>query len=168
MFRRANLETLPNEVLLYIFSHLSWFDMLISLWSLNIRFNSLVCSTLSINDNQLTLGLSYHKCSALFQLILKSSFLRSSIQQVHCDEENSMTSDNIYQWLLNDKKILYFPNLKSLSLIRCQGFTEPAFQCLFHLIENQLDEFALTFGEAIFRSRLNTRNYLSKISDVGK
>ena len=168
MFRRANLETLPNEVLLYIFSHLSWFDMLISLWSLNIRFNSLVCSTLSINDNQLTLGLSYHKCSTLFQLILKSSFLRSSIQHVHCDEENSMTSDNIYQWLFNDKTILHFPNLKSLSLIRCQKLTEPAFRCLFHLIENQLDEFALTFSGAIFGYRLLERNYLSKISDVGK
>ena len=94
------METLPNEILLHIFSYLSWFDMLTSLWSLNIRFNSLVCSTLSINDNRLnsglliTHGLSYNKCcSILFPLILNSSSLCSSIQRIHFDETNSIACD---------------------------------------------------------------------------
>ncbi|CAF0999753.1 unnamed protein product [Rotaria sp. Silwood1] len=170
MIRITNIETLPNEILLYIFSYLSWFDMLTSLWSLNIRFNSLVCSTLSINDNLLTLGLSYNKCSTLLPLIFKSSSLCSSIQHVHCDKKNSMTCDLIYQWLFNDKKIFHFPNLKSLILIACIGCQksiEPVFQCLFHLIENQLDELALTFNGTIFRDCINKRENLSNISDEG-
>ncbi|CAF4171686.1 unnamed protein product [Rotaria sp. Silwood2] len=165
MIRRTNIETLPNEILLYIFSYLSWFNMLTSLWSLNIRFNSLVCSTLSINDNLLTLALSYNKCSTLFPLIFKSSSLSSSIQHIHIDERNSMTCDLIYQWLFNDKKILHFPNLKSLILIEYQKSIEPIFQCLFHLIENQLDELALTFNGIIFTGRSSVKQNLSEISD---
>ncbi|CAF4753989.1 unnamed protein product, partial [Rotaria sp. Silwood2] len=78
----TTIEALPNEILLCIFSHLEWFDMLTCLWSLNIRFNSLICSILSVNNNLLNSGLvikrglSYNKCcSILFPLILNSSFL---------------------------------------------------------------------------------------------
>ncbi|CAF1506480.1 unnamed protein product, partial [Rotaria sordida] len=100
----TGFEILPNEILLHIFSYLEWFDMLISLWSLNIRFNSLVCSILSIYGNRLnnglliTHGLSYNKCcSILFPLFLNSSSLSSSIQYIHFDETNSISCDFSYQ-----------------------------------------------------------------------
>ncbi|CAF3967221.1 unnamed protein product, partial [Rotaria sp. Silwood1] len=122
----SKIEILPNAILLHIFSCLTCYDMLTSLWSLNIRFNSLICSTLPINDNQLnnglvtTHGLSYNKCcSILFSLILNSSSLSSSIQCIHFDGTNSMSSDLCYQWLFNDENILHFPYLKSLILTRC-------------------------------------------------
>jgi len=102
----TRMETLPNEILLHIFSYLEWFDMLTSLWSLNIRFSSLVCSILSINDNRLnsglliTDGLPYNKyCSILFPLILNASSLCSSIQRIHFDETNSIPCDLCYEWL---------------------------------------------------------------------
>ncbi|CAF2828863.1 unnamed protein product [Rotaria sp. Silwood2] len=76
-----------------------------------------------------------------------------------------MTCDLIYQWLFNDKKILHFPNLKSLILIEYQKSIEPIFQCLFHLIENQLDELALTFNGIIFTGRSSVKQNLSEISD---
>jgi len=168
MVYKTNIETLPNEVLMYILSYLSWFDMLTSLWSLNIRFNSLVCSTIYINDSLSTLGLSYNKCSILFPLIFKSSSLSSSIKHIHFDERNSITCDLIYQWLFNDKNILHFPNLKSLILIGCQKSIEPVWKCLYHLIENQLDELRLTFNRTIFRDCTNiVANVLSKISNEG-
>ncbi len=132
----TRMETLPNEILLHIFSHLSWFDMLISFWSLNIRFNSLVCSTLSINDNRLnsglviTHGLSYNKYSTiLFPLISNSSSLSSSIQRIHFDGIISSAYDLCYEWLFNDENILRFPNLKSLILTRC-GSMKSIFQSL--------------------------------------
>ncbi|CAF4906676.1 unnamed protein product [Rotaria sp. Silwood1] len=135
------METIPNEILLHIFSYLSWFDMLTSLWSLNMRLNSLVCSILSINNNRLnsgiliTHGLSYNKCcSILFPLILNSSSVYSSIRRIHFDDNNSISSDLCYEWLFNDKNILRFPNLKSLILIRC-GSIESVVQ----IIEKQLN-----------------------------
>ncbi|CAF3353074.1 unnamed protein product [Rotaria sp. Silwood1] len=114
----SKIETLPNEILLHIFSCLTWYDMLISLWSLNVRCNSLICLTLSINDNRLNNGLiiahglSYNKCcSILFPLILNSSSLSSSIQRIHFDGINSMSSDLCFQLLFNNKNILHFPHL---------------------------------------------------------
>ncbi|CAF2651357.1 unnamed protein product [Rotaria sp. Silwood2] len=73
-----------------------------------------------------------------------------------------MTCDLIYQWLFNDKKILHFPNLKSLILIEYQKSIEPIFQCLFHLIENQLDELALTFNGIIFTGRRKQKMTMMK------
>jgi hypothetical protein len=119
------MKTLPDEILLHIFSYLEWFNMLTSFWSLNIRFNSIVCSALSISDNLLNTGLlikqglSYNKFSSiLFQLILNSSSLSSSIQRIHFDGTNSIACDLSYELLFNDKKILRFPNLKLLTFTR--------------------------------------------------
>ncbi|CAF2987583.1 unnamed protein product [Rotaria sp. Silwood2] len=169
----TRMETLPNEILLRIFSHLPWFDMLTSLWSLNFRFNSLVCSSLSINDNLLnsgliiTHGLSYNKCcSILFPLILNFSSLSSSIQRIHFDGTSSIASDLCYEWLFNDKNILRFPNLKSLVLARC-GSIEPVVQSLFYLIEHQLDELILTFDEHVFKRICYEDTHLSIESDIG-
>ncbi|CAF3657061.1 unnamed protein product [Rotaria socialis] len=149
----TKIEVLSNEIFLQIFSHLSWLQMLMSLWSLNSRINSLVCSTLSINDYSLntglliTLGLSYNKfCSTLFPLILNSSSLSSSIKRIYVDETNSIASDLIYEWLFNDQKILRFPNLKSLILIQCQ-ITEPVVQSLSYLIKHQLNELTFTIDK---------------------
>src|SRR5205814_62583 len=104
----TKMETLPNEILLYILSYLECFDMLTSVWSLNIRFNSLICSILSINDNRLNSGLhiphglSYNKCcSILFPLIFNSSSLCSSIQRIQFDGTNSISSDLCYEWLFD-------------------------------------------------------------------
>ena len=168
------METLPNEILLHIFSHLSWFDMLISFWSLNIRYNSLVCSTFSISDNLSNTGLlfteqglSYKKCySILFPLIFKSSTLCSSIERIHFDGTNSTACDLSYEWLFNDKKILRFPNLKSLSLTRC-GLIEPVVQSLFHLIEHQLDELILTFDESVFHRMNNVKKDMPIFPNIG-
>ncbi|CAF0836276.1 unnamed protein product [Rotaria sordida] len=170
----TKIETLPNEILINIFSYLPWFDILTSLWSLNFRFNSLVCSILSINDNQLnsglliTHGLSYNKCcSILFPLILNSSSLCSSIQRIHFDETNSIASDLCYQWLFNDKNILRFPNLKSFILTRC-GSIEPIIQSLSHLIEHQLEELTLTFDHQVFKRFFYSKKYSSITSSEEK
>ncbi|CAF1382893.1 unnamed protein product [Rotaria sordida] len=169
----TKIETLPNEILLNIFSYFPWFDILTSLWSLNFRFNSLVCSILSINDNQLnsglliTHGLSYNKCcSILFPLILNSSSLSSSIQRIHFDETNSIASDLCYEWLFNDKNILRFPNLKSFILTRC-GSIEPIIQSLSHLIEHQLEELTLTFNQQVFKRFFYSKKYSSITSSEG-
>ncbi|CAF3887456.1 unnamed protein product [Rotaria sordida] len=168
----TKIETLPNEILLYIFSYLSWYDMLISFWSLNIRFDSLVCSILSINDRisnsgiLITQGLSYNKCSSiLFPLIINSSSLCSSIQRIHFDETNSIACDLIYQWLFNEKKILHFSNLKSLILTRC-GSIKAVVQSLSYLIEHQLDELTLTFNQQGFRRVRYEKKDLQMISDA--
>jgi hypothetical protein len=168
------METLPNEILLRIFSHLTWSDMLTSLWSLNIRFNTLVCSTFSISDNLLNTGLlfteqglSYNKCcSILLPLILKSPSLYYSIQRIHFDGTNSIACDLSYEWLFNDKKILRFPNLKSLILTRC-GLIEPVIQSLFHLIEHQIDELTLTFDETMFHRMNYIKKHMPMYPDIG-
>jgi hypothetical protein len=169
----SQIETLPNEILLNIFSYLTWYDMLTCLWSLNTRLNSLICSTLSINDNLfnsgllITHGLSYNKCcSILFPLILNSSSLSSSIQRIHFDGTNSISSDLCYEWLFNDKNILRFPHLKSLILTRC-GSIEPVIQSLVYLIKYQLDELILTFDKHIFTQFYFLRKHLSNVSAKG-
>ncbi|CAF3847838.1 unnamed protein product [Rotaria sp. Silwood1] len=168
----SRIETLPNEILLHIFSYFEWFDMLISLWSLNIRFNSLICSILSINDNRLnsgliTRGLSYNKCcSILFPLIFNSPSLCSSIQRIHFDETNSIACNLCYEWLFNDKNIFRFPTLKSLILTRC-GSIEPVIQCLSYLIKYQLNELTLTFDEHVFDRFYFITRQLCMVSDKG-
>ena len=172
MIPQITIETLPNEILFYIFSHLSWTDLLTSLWSLNVRFNCLVCSTLSINDNQLnsglviTLGSSYNNlCSIFFPLILNSSCLSSSIRRIHFDETNSISCDLIYQYLFYHKKILHFPNLKSLIFTRC-GSIESIVDGLSYLIEHQLDQLTLTFDEKMFTRPGYGEQRLSMVSDT--
>jgi len=52
----TKLEILPNEILSIIFSNLSSIELLTCLWPLNKRFEVLICSFLSRNDNQLNSG----------------------------------------------------------------------------------------------------------------
>ncbi|UJR29133.1 hypothetical protein I4U23_010347 [Adineta vaga] len=117
--------------------------MLISFWSLNCRFNSLICSILSINNERLNSGLlisnglSYSKhCSIIFPLILNSLPLCSSIRRIHLDDINSMACDFCYEWLFSGQNVLRFPNLKTLILTRC-GTIVPVIQSLTHLIRYQ-------------------------------
>ncbi|CAF1348708.1 unnamed protein product [Didymodactylos carnosus] len=124
--------------------------MLISFWSLNIRFDSLVCSIVAINDSRLNSGLvftcdlSYNKYSTILFPLISNSALFSSIRRIHFDGRNSSTYDLCYEWLFSDENILRFPNLKSLILTRC-GSRKSIFQSLPYLIEHQLDELTLTF-----------------------
>ncbi|CAF1329570.1 unnamed protein product [Rotaria sp. Silwood1] len=152
------LETLPNEVLLSIFSCLSWFEMITSLWSLNKRFNSLICSILSTNGINLTEpGLSFKKCcSTLFPLICNSSSpsLASYIHRIHFDGTNSSASDFIYEWLFynnnnHDGNIHRYPNLKSVVLTRCL-LVESLNKTLKLFMKHRLDELTLTFDKEAF------------------
>lgn len=153
----TTMETLPNEVLLRILSRLSWFERITSFWSMNNRFNSLVCSTLSKDRNRFdngpftTHGLTYQKCVSILSLISNSPFLSSSIRNVYFDGSNSNTYDLCFEWLFDDQKILRFPNLKSLTFIRC-GSIKPIIFSLLHLVEHQLNELTLTFDELCFWS----------------
>ncbi|CAF4466902.1 unnamed protein product [Rotaria socialis] len=146
--------------------------MLPSLWSLNIRFNSLICSILSINNNLLNSGLviarglSYNKCcSILFPLILNSSPLSSSIQRIHFDGRNSSASDLCCEWLFNDENLLHFPNLKSLVLTQC-GSIRSIVQTLLHLIQYQLDNLTLTFGNNVLQHMLYVKRDSVIDSDI--
>ncbi|CAF1467160.1 unnamed protein product [Rotaria sordida] len=137
------METLPNEILLHIFSYFE-------------------CALI------ITHGLSYNKCcSILFPLIFNSSSLCSSIQRIHFHGTNSIACDLSYEWLFNDKKILRFPNLKTLILTRC-GSIEPVVQCLSYLIKHQLDELTLTFDGHVFKRFHYIEKYLSVASDKEK
>ncbi|CAF3738920.1 unnamed protein product [Rotaria socialis] len=168
------METPPNEILLHIFSYLELFDLLTGFWSLNIRFNSLVCLALSIGDNSLNTGLiikqglSYNKFSSLFfPLILNSSSLSSSIRRIHFDETNSIICDLIYELLFKGRNILRFPNLKSLILTRCISI-EPIIQNISYLIEYQLDELTLTFDHQVFIRDFYVDEHSSMASDTEK
>lgn len=147
--------------------------MLTSFWSLNFRLNSLICSTLSINNSLLnsglttTCGLSYKKCSTiLFPLIFSSSSLSSSIQRIHFDGKNSSASDLCYEWLFNEKNILRFPNLKSLVLTQCESIRSIT-QSLSYLIEHQLDHLTLTFGNLVLHYTFLLKRSSVITSEIG-
>lgn len=168
------MESLPNEILLQILSHLSWFDRLTSFWSLNIRFNTLVCFSLSRDDNRLnngpftTHGLPYQKChSILHSVISNSPSLCSSIENITFDGSNSNSYDLCRKWLFNDENILRFPNLKSLSFIRC-GSIKPVIFSLFRLVEHQLKELTLTFDQYAFHRFHYLAQHYSKCSGSTK
>ncbi|CAF3572884.1 unnamed protein product [Rotaria sp. Silwood1] len=154
----TTLETIPNEILLMIFSHLSWFELLMSLSSLNKRFDRLICSILSKIDNKsnnglviINPGLSYNKCNSILLPLISNPLLpfASCIRRIHFDGTICNDSDLSYKWLFdNDKKILHFPNLKSLILTRCL-LVQPLIKSLPILIKYQLDELILTFDKDI-------------------
>lgn len=167
------LEILPNEIFLHIFSYLSWDDILISLWSINERINSLICSIFSINKYGIIFnkpGLSYKKCSSiLFPLIFNSSSICSNIKFMHFDGIYSIPFDFIYEKIFyhNDKQRIGFPNLKSLYITKCL-LSQPIFQILSTLIKYQLDELLLTFHEDINEIFVCSGDLVSNISIKGK
>lgn len=153
----TKLEILPNEIFFNIFYYLSWDEILISLWSLNQRINSLICSIFSKNEKTITFnqpGLSYKKISKiLLPLILKSSWLRSSIKYIDLSGSNSNSYDIIGQYLVynNDNEIFCFPNLKSLNITQCL-LSESLIQTLSSLIQYQLNELKVTFDAYAFEA----------------
>lgn len=148
----TTLEKLPNEILFVIFSNLSWIELLTSFWSLNKRFNSLICSILSRIDNQsnsglviIEPGLSFDKCNSF--ILHSSSLLLSSVRRIHFDGTNSDASNLSYEWLFdNDKQVFRFPNLQSLILTRCVAI-ESLMKIIPLLIKHKLNELTLTFDE---------------------
>ncbi|CAF1317046.1 unnamed protein product [Rotaria sordida] len=150
------LEILPNEIFINIFSYLSWDDILMSLWSLNKRINSIICSLFSINKNGIIFNksvLSYKIFSSiLLPLILNSSFLSSNIKYIYFDGINSISFDFIYQEIFsnNDKQRICFPNLKSLYITQCL-LSQSLIEVLSLLIQYQLNQLTLTFNKDVYK-----------------
>ncbi len=167
----SKLEIIPNEIFLNIFSYLSWDEILISLWPLNNRINSLICSIFSINKfifNKSTL--SYEKFSTIIlPLILNCSDLLSSIKSIHFDEINSLFFDLFYENIYNDnniKPIVYFPNLKSVSINQCL-LSQSLVQTIYLFIQLKLDQLTLSFHEDIYQTFINKQESPSIPSDKG-
>ncbi|CAF4945078.1 unnamed protein product [Rotaria sp. Silwood1] len=150
-------ETLPNEILIIIFSYLSWLEMLDSLYES---------------------GLSYNKCYSKFiSLLTHSSSLTfcSSIRNMCFDGTNSMACDINYEWIFqnnNEKKILHFSNLKSLIVTRC-WLSESLIENLSLLIQNQLENLTLVFDTETFNyfpyeKRLVEKNYRRNLLHIFK
>ncbi|CAF2116520.1 unnamed protein product [Rotaria magnacalcarata] len=160
----CKFEILLNEVLLSIFSYLSWLELLNSVWSLNNRINYLICFLVSINNRKKNsgisikqLGLSYNECYLkLLPLLNHSSLLSfcSSIRRLSFDGTNSIACDINYEWIFyqnNTERILRFPNLKTLILTKC-WLSESLITNLSLLIQYQLNELTLIFDEETFNS----------------
>ncbi|CAF4866172.1 unnamed protein product, partial [Rotaria sp. Silwood1] len=147
----SKLETLPDEILLDIFSYLSWDKILISLWSINRRINYVIYSIFSMKNSGIVFNqsdLSYKKFSSiLLPLISNSSYLSSLIKYIHFDGTYS-NSYNIINKCLYNQQILCFPNLKSLNITRCL-LSQSLIQTLSLLIQNQLEQLTLTFDKDI-------------------
>ncbi|CAF1052367.1 unnamed protein product [Adineta steineri] len=110
------LEILLNEIFLKIFFYLSWDEILISLWSINERVNSIICSIFQINKIGIVLNktdLSHKKFSKiLLPLMFNSLSLYSNIKYIYFNEINSVSFDFTYQEI-------YFRNLKSINITKC-------------------------------------------------
>jgi hypothetical protein len=158
----SKFERLPNEIFLDIFSYLSWDKILISLWSINRRINSLICSIFSIEKNGIVFyqsDLSYKILSSiLLPLISNSLYLSSLIKHIHFDGTYSNSYNIINQCVYynNDKQILSFPNLKSLKITRCL-LSQSLIQTLSLLIQYQLEQLTLTFDKDIVNLIVNSQ-----------
>ncbi|CAF1349936.1 unnamed protein product [Rotaria sordida] len=160
----SKLEKFPNEILLNIFSYLSWDDMLISLWSLNERINSLVCSIFSISKNGIIVnkpGLSYRTFSSiLLPLICNSLSLSSSIKYIHFGGINSSSCDLInicFFYNINKQRI--FPNLRSLYITEC-SLSQTLIQTLSMLIQHQLNHLTLILDKDAFNLSEDSQKHL--------
>ncbi|CAF3299899.1 unnamed protein product [Rotaria socialis] len=164
----SRLEILPNEIFFNIFSHLSWNEILTSFWSLNERFNSLVCSTFSMNQTGIIIGqtnLSYKIfLTKLFPLISNCSSLINSIRHIHFDGSNS----NSYDFFNQNENIHNYPNLESFVLNQIY-LSELLIENLSLLIQYRLKELTLILDEDIFKVfRLEDKPYIMVSSQVKK
>jgi len=78
-------EHLPNEILLEIFSNLSWSNLLTSFWLLNQRLNILIYSIFKKHDHFIDFqsDVSFHKYnSILFPIQFNILLLMIDIQTV--------------------------------------------------------------------------------------
>ncbi|CAF5090567.1 unnamed protein product, partial [Rotaria sp. Silwood1] len=153
----SQLEILPNEIFLNVFCYLSWNEILISLWSLNKRIDSLICLIFSMKRNGIVpnnLSLSYKKISEiLLPLILNSSSLSSSIKSIYFNGINSISFDFIYQKIFyhSDKRKNSFLNLESLYITRCL-LSQSLIETLSFFIQYHLYQLTLTFHEDIYET----------------
>ncbi|CAF3420896.1 unnamed protein product [Rotaria socialis] len=165
----SKLEALPNEILILIFCNLSWFERTISLWSLNARFNFLICLTFSIDENGIIFnqpGLSYKKCySGSFPLIsnLSTLSIASFVRHMHFDGTNSNVCDLIHKLLFHNNfgEGFHYPNLKSLVVSECL-LSEPLIKSLSWLIENQLYKLTLSF-EKVGKQTVMLKKFINKL-----
>ncbi|CAF1278938.1 unnamed protein product [Rotaria sordida] len=138
----SKLEILPNEIFFNIFSHLLWNDILTSFWSLNKRFNSLICLNFSINNCGIIINktsLSYKIfLSKLFPLISNCSSLINSIRHIHLDGR----CPNSYEFINKNRCIYNYPNLKSFVLDRFY-LSELLINNLCFLIQGQLNKLTM-------------------------
>ncbi|CAF1136424.1 unnamed protein product [Rotaria sordida] len=152
----SKLEILPNEIFINILSYLTWDEILISLWSLNKRINSIICLIFTIKKNGITFnypGLSYQKISEiLLPLIFKSSLLCSSIKYIHLNGNYSNSYDLIdrYFFYNKDKESFCFPNLKSLNITQFL-LSKSLIEILSLLVQYQLNELKLIYSENEYR-----------------
>ncbi|CAF1333455.1 unnamed protein product [Rotaria sordida] len=144
----SKLEILPNEIFFNIFSHLLWNDILTSFWSLNKRFNSLICLNFSINNCGIIINktsLSYKIfLSKLFPLISNCSSLINSIRHIHLDGR----CPNSYEFINKNRCIYNYPNLKSLVLDRFY-LSELLINNLCFLIQGQLNKLTMILDEDV-------------------
>ncbi|CAF1482062.1 unnamed protein product, partial [Rotaria sp. Silwood1] len=152
----SKLEILPNEILLNIFGYLSWNKILISLWSLNTRINSLIYLIFSKDKNGIILNetdLSYKTFSEiLLPLIYNSSLISSAIKHICFDGINSNSYNLIDQsFFYNNNNIPYFPNLKSIKINQCL-LSQSLIKTLSLLIQYQLDQLTLSIDENTIKS----------------
>ncbi|CAF4653188.1 unnamed protein product, partial [Rotaria sp. Silwood2] len=145
----SKLEILLNEIFFNIFSHLLWNDILTSFWSLNKRFNSLICLNFSINNCGIIINktsLSYKIfLSKLFSLISNCSSLINSIRHIHLDG----TCPYNYEFINKNRYIYNYSNLKSLILDRFY-LSELLINNLCSLIQGQLNKLTMILDEDVF------------------
>ncbi|CAF1152880.1 unnamed protein product [Rotaria sp. Silwood1] len=142
------LENLANEILFNILSNLAWFEMIESFCGINKRFNSLICSVFSMNNdgNQSRIiitgtDLSLNKYQSIFCSLNSSSTLSASIKRLHIDGARSIFFDIISEWIFQEN-LIRFINLKSLILTRCY-LSETLINNLSLLVQYQMDELIL-------------------------
>ena len=156
------LEKLPNELLLMIFAHFSWDELLTSVWSLNHRLNSLICAMFASSERGITVdgsGLSYRRdVPRLSSPFLQSAALCASVRHLHLNGLNSMSHDLFDQWLFQKNELrarVRFPNLKSIRLSRC-FLSEALMKSVAVLIGGKLTDLRLDIDEDQFGSPMTT------------
>ena len=168
------LEKLPNEILLSIFSYLTWDEILVSLSKINRRFDCIIRTLFSSRVIKFTfdyLNCSYAAFSStLIPLLFDSSMsFYTMIESVHFDEWKSVSFDFCHQLLFLDcnEQAIFFPNLESLSIYRCL-ISIPLLQTLSSLIQYQLNHLTLKFDHDAVRVLNNVRGKSPIIDDIGK
>ena len=141
----CGLESLPTEIILIIFSHSSWDELLTSWWSVNKHLDAVICSMFFKDQIAITLhkrGLSFRQCSTrLLPTIHQSTALTDSIRRIHLDGRTSIAEEVLDQWFLHEQRVR-FPHLTSLSLTRC-WLSESVWNALSILVRDQLTSLRL-------------------------
>ena len=143
------LASLPTEIILIIFRHSSWDELLTSWWSVNKHLDAVICSMFFTDQLAITLhkrGLSFRECSTtLLPTIYQSAPLTDSIRRIHLDGQTCMPDQILDQWFLYEDCVR-FPHLTSLSLTRC-WLSESVWDALSILVRDQLTSLRLSMDD---------------------